>query len=140
VAESIVELESQTGARRSTAGAYCGAGARVLWRQRPLQTAEQAETNLGPGGGAQPRDHARAGAAGVFDAVVARFADPGALMQAATTSQASSLPVLQIADNGKLRIGAMSSSATSRPCMSATGRDRGRSTPNDAARRRSTAR
>jgi RND family efflux transporter MFP subunit len=38
--------------------------------------------------------------------VVARFADPGALMQAATTNQASSLPVIQIADNSKLRIGA----------------------------------
>ena len=38
--------------------------------------------------------------------VVARFADPGALMQAATTNQASSLPVVQLADNSKLRIGA----------------------------------
>ncbi len=38
--------------------------------------------------------------------VVARFADPGALMQAATTNQASSLPVIQLADNSKLRIGA----------------------------------
>jgi len=38
--------------------------------------------------------------------VIARFADPGALMQAATTNQASSLPVIQIADNSKLRIGA----------------------------------
>ena len=38
--------------------------------------------------------------------VVARFADPGALMQAATTNQSSSLPVIQIADNSKLRIGA----------------------------------
>jgi RND family efflux transporter MFP subunit len=37
--------------------------------------------------------------------VVARFADPGALMQAATTNQASSLPVMQIADNRKLRVG-----------------------------------
>jgi RND family efflux transporter MFP subunit len=38
--------------------------------------------------------------------VVARFADPGALMQAATTNQASALPVIQIADNTKLRVGA----------------------------------
>lgn len=38
--------------------------------------------------------------------VIARFADPGALMQAATTNQASSLPVVQLADNSKLRIGA----------------------------------
>jgi RND family efflux transporter MFP subunit len=38
--------------------------------------------------------------------IVGRFADPGALMQAATTNQASSLPVVQIADNSKLRIGA----------------------------------
>ena len=37
--------------------------------------------------------------------VVARFADPGALMQAATSNQASSLPVMQIADNRKLRVG-----------------------------------
>jgi membrane fusion protein (multidrug efflux system) len=37
--------------------------------------------------------------------VTARFADPGALMQAATTNQASSLPVLQIADTSRLRIG-----------------------------------
>lgn len=37
--------------------------------------------------------------------VVARFADPGALVQAATTNQASSLPVMQIVDNSKLRIG-----------------------------------
>lgn len=37
--------------------------------------------------------------------VVARFADPGALVQAATTNQASSLPVLQIVDNSKLRVG-----------------------------------
>jgi len=38
--------------------------------------------------------------------VIARFADPGALMQAATTNQASSLPVIEIADNSRLRIGA----------------------------------
>lgn len=38
--------------------------------------------------------------------VVARFADPGALLQAATTNQASSLPVVQLADTSRLRIGA----------------------------------
>ena len=38
--------------------------------------------------------------------VVARFADPGALLQAATTNQASSLPVVQLADTTRLRIGA----------------------------------
>ncbi len=38
--------------------------------------------------------------------VVARFADPGALLQAATTNQASSLPVIQLADTTRLRIGA----------------------------------
>ena len=38
--------------------------------------------------------------------VVARFADPGALLQSATTNQASSLPVIQLADTTKLRIGA----------------------------------
>ncbi len=38
--------------------------------------------------------------------IIARFADPGALLQAATTNQSSSLPVVQIADNSRLRIGA----------------------------------
>jgi membrane fusion protein (multidrug efflux system) len=37
--------------------------------------------------------------------VIGRFADPGALLQAATTNQASSLPVLTIADNSRLRVG-----------------------------------
>jgi RND family efflux transporter MFP subunit len=42
-----------------------------------------------------------------FDGTVTgRFADPGALMQAATTNQTSSLPVLTISDNSRLRIGA----------------------------------
>ena len=41
-----------------------------------------------------------------FDGTVtARFADPGALMQSATTSQSSALPVLTVSDNSKLRIG-----------------------------------
>jgi membrane fusion protein, multidrug efflux system len=41
-----------------------------------------------------------------FDGTItARFADPGALMQAATTNQSSSLPLLVIADNSKLRVG-----------------------------------
>lgn len=40
-----------------------------------------------------------------FDGTItARFADPGSLMQAATTNQASSLPLLVIADNSKLRV------------------------------------
>ncbi len=74
------------------------------------QTAEQAETNLRM---AQEtvrnlntvRSYQTMRAP--FDGtVVGRFADPGALIQAATTNQASSLPVLQIADNTKLRIGA----------------------------------
>jgi len=38
--------------------------------------------------------------------VIARFADPGALMQAATSNQSSSLPVIQMADNTRLRVGA----------------------------------
>ena len=38
--------------------------------------------------------------------VIARFADPGALMQAATSNQSSSLPVIQMADNSQLRVGA----------------------------------
>jgi membrane fusion protein, multidrug efflux system len=37
--------------------------------------------------------------------IIARYADPGALIQAATTNQASSLPVVQIADLSKLRVG-----------------------------------
>ncbi len=42
-----------------------------------------------------------------FDGTVtARFADPGALMQAATTNQTSSLPLLTISDNSRLRVGA----------------------------------
>lgn len=38
--------------------------------------------------------------------MTARYADPGALMTAATTNQASSLPILTISDTSKLRIGA----------------------------------
>ncbi len=38
--------------------------------------------------------------------VTGRFADPGALLQAATTNQSSALPVLMISDNSRLRIGA----------------------------------
>jgi RND family efflux transporter MFP subunit len=42
-----------------------------------------------------------------FDGTItARFADPGALLQAATTNQTSSLPLLTISDNSKLRVGA----------------------------------
>jgi membrane fusion protein (multidrug efflux system) len=42
-----------------------------------------------------------------FDGTVTgRFADPGALMQAALTNQASSLPVVTISDNSRLRIAA----------------------------------
>ena len=42
-----------------------------------------------------------------FDGTVtARYADPGALMTAATTNQASSLPILTISDTSKLRVGA----------------------------------
>ena len=41
-----------------------------------------------------------------FDGTItARFADPGALLQQATTSQSAALPVLTISDNSKLRIG-----------------------------------
>jgi len=41
-----------------------------------------------------------------FDGTVTgRFADPGALLQSATTNQASSLPLLTISDNTRLRIG-----------------------------------
>lgn len=42
-----------------------------------------------------------------FDGTVtARFADPGALLQAATTNQTGSLPLMTISDNSKLRVGA----------------------------------
>ncbi len=41
-----------------------------------------------------------------FDGTVtARYADPGALMPAATTNQATSLPVITLSDTSKLRIG-----------------------------------
>jgi len=41
-----------------------------------------------------------------FDGTItARFADPGALLQSATTSQSAALPVLTISDNSRLRIG-----------------------------------
>ena len=41
-----------------------------------------------------------------FDGTVtARFADPGALLQSATSSQSSALPVLTVSDNSKLLIG-----------------------------------
>lgn len=41
-----------------------------------------------------------------FDGTVtARYADPGAMMPAATTNQASSLPVVTLSDTSKLRIG-----------------------------------
>ncbi len=74
------------------------------------QTAEQAETNLRMAqelvrnlGTMRSYQQLRA----PFDGtVIARFADPGALIQAATTNQSSSLPVMQIADNSRLRIGA----------------------------------
>jgi RND family efflux transporter MFP subunit len=42
-----------------------------------------------------------------FDGTITgRFADPGALLQGATTNQASSLPVLTISDVSRLRVGA----------------------------------
>ncbi len=75
-----------------------------------VQTSEQAESNL-----RQAQESVRnlntmrayqVLRAPFTGTVVARFADPGALMQAATTNQASSLPVVQLADNSKLRIGA----------------------------------
>ncbi len=41
-----------------------------------------------------------------FDGTITgRFADPGALLQSATTNQASSLPLLTVSDNSRLRIG-----------------------------------
>ena len=75
-----------------------------------VQTAEQAESNLRQAQEAvrnldtmRTYQVLRAPFTGT---IIARFADPGALMQAATTNQASSLPVVQLADNSKLRIGA----------------------------------
>ena len=42
-----------------------------------------------------------------FDGIITgRFADPGALLQGATTNQASSLPVLAVSDTSRLRVGA----------------------------------
>lgn len=42
-----------------------------------------------------------------FDGTItARYADPGALMPAATTNQATSLPIVTVSDTSKLRVGA----------------------------------
>ena len=75
-----------------------------------VQSAEQAETNLRMAAEALRNVAALRAYQQIkapFDGtVIARFADPGALMQAATTNQSSSLPVVQLADNTRLRIAA----------------------------------
>ena len=73
------------------------------------QATEQAQTNL-----RQAEENVKNFAAikgyqvirAPFDGTVtARFADPGALLQAATTNQTSALPVVTVSDTSKLRIG-----------------------------------
>lgn len=108
------ELESQY----SSAVADREQKQRIAARSRELlsrgsvaqQSAEVAETNL-----RQAQESVKNFAAmrnyqvlrAPFDGTVTgRFADPGALMQAATTNQTSSLPVLTISDNSRLRVGA----------------------------------
>jgi RND family efflux transporter MFP subunit len=73
------------------------------------QTMEQAETNLKQAqeslknfGAMRSYQVVRAPYDGT---ITARFADPGALLQAATTNQTSALPVVTISDTSKLRIG-----------------------------------
>jgi RND family efflux transporter MFP subunit len=73
------------------------------------QAAEQAETDMRV---AQETVHNLAAMRSYetlrapFDGTVTgRFADPGALLQGATTNQASSLPVLAISDTSRLRVG-----------------------------------
>jgi RND family efflux transporter MFP subunit len=72
------------------------------------QTAEQAETDLRMAQQtvrnlATMRSYEQIRAP--FDGVItARFADPGALLQGATTNQASSLPVLVLSDTSRLRV------------------------------------
>jgi RND family efflux transporter MFP subunit len=64
-----------------------------------MRMAEQAVRNLAT---LKSYETIRAPFAGT---ITARFADPGALLQSATTSQSAALPVLTISDNSKLRIG-----------------------------------
>ena len=108
------ELESQFQAAVADMGykEKLAVRARELLRtgSGPLQNAEQADSNLRMSqenvenlNTMRAYQVLRAPFAGT---VVARYADPGALMQAATTNQASSLPVLQISDNSTLRVGA----------------------------------
>jgi len=108
------ELESQFQAAVADMGykEKLAVRARELLRtgSGPLQNAEQADSNLRVSqenvqnlNTMRAYQVLRAPFAGI---VVARYADPGALMQAATTNQASSLPVMQISDNSTLRIGA----------------------------------
>lgn len=67
--------------------------------QTAMLMAEQAVRNLAT---LKSYETIRAPFAGT---ITARFADPGALLQSATSSQSSALPVLTISDNSKLRIG-----------------------------------
>jgi RND family efflux transporter MFP subunit len=74
-----------------------------------LQAAEQSATDLSVAEGIvrnlatmKSYETLRAPLAGM---VTARFADPGALVQNATTSQTSALPVLTVSDSSKLRVG-----------------------------------
>ena len=74
-----------------------------------LQAAEQSTTDLSVAEGIvrnlatmKSYETLRAPLAGM---VTARYADPGALVQNATTSQTSALPVLTVSDSSKLRVG-----------------------------------
>ena len=119
VGQIIAEIEStELESQYQSAVADLDNKQRIAARARDLlrsgstaqQAADQAETNLRMAQESVRNLNAirsyqvlRAPFSGM---VVARFADPGALLQAATTNQASSLPVIQLADTTKLRIGA----------------------------------
>jgi membrane fusion protein, multidrug efflux system len=73
------------------------------------QTAEQADTNERMASALVSQLAARRGyeviRAPFAGTVTARFADPGALVQNAETSQTNALPLVTLSDNSKLRVG-----------------------------------
>ena len=114
----LVEIDSaETESQYSSALADLENKRRLALRSRELmakgatsqQVLEQAETNLKQAeenlknfGALRSYQVLRA----PFDGTItARYADPGALLQAATTNQTSALPVVTVSDTSKLRIG-----------------------------------
>ncbi len=114
----LAEIESaETDSQYAAAVADLGNKRRLAERDRDLlqrgnvalQQQQQSETNLRMAeenvrnlATLQSYETLRA----PFDGTVtARYADPGALLQAATTNQSSALPVITLSDNSRLRIG-----------------------------------